>query len=164
MNAKVVITLTVLASMCSIGDSIGPIVGTLGTSLIIGSGAGIGTATAVIGAAALKLAALGVVAAGIGSNRRKRQAETHDAIFETISKIEPEECYQRLICDLATGEMPKSDSDLILTLFDGNESVNSPKFRFAKAAQFGKAIKKVQTCEYVYRCSLSGEEIRKFID
>ena len=73
-------------------------------------------------------------------------------------------CYRRLICDLATGQMPKSENDIIVKLFDGKKApVTSPKFDFDTAAEVGKALKSVQQCELRYSCPLDGEQISKLI-
>ena len=124
-----------------------------------------GTATGLAlagGAVLIKAAAL----AAIAGSRSKRSTEEvdQDAAFAVIAKVEPEACYRRLICDLATGKMPRSDKDIILSLFDKEEtSAASPKFEFAVAAKLGKHLKNVQACELRYSCPVSSEEIAKLI-
>merc|ERR1711890_67705 len=113
----------------------------LGTSVILASGAGVPTAAAVIGAGLLL----------INQSRSKRSAEDTDAIFTTIAAAEPASCVKQLICDIATGENP-SENDIILSLFETETPVTSPKFDFAVAATLGKQLKSVEACELRYTC------------
>ena len=87
--------------------------------------------------------------------------DTNALEFAAIAQIEPEQCYRRLICDLATGQMPSTDNDVILSLFDDAAAydVTSPIFEFAVAAEVGKHVKDIDTCELRYSCSVSGKEL-----
>ena len=122
------------------------------------------------GAAILKTAAvlygLGSVRGGRGGRRRGRRSPGDDsndldAEFALLASIEPDQCYRRLICDLATGQMPKSENDIIVSLFEGVEiaDVLSPAFEFSVAAEIGKLVKDVDTCELRYRCPVSGSQL-----
>ncbi len=81
--------------------------------------------------------------------------------FGVIAQLEPQQCYRRLICDLATGQMPKSNNDLIMSLFTGQEQVDaaSPEFEYAIAAQLGRQFRNVKFCEFRFSCALSGEQL-----
>lgn len=89
------------------------------------------------------------------------QAEVEEeAAFALLAQSEPEQCYQRLICDLATGKMPESDNDIIIpTLFRGEAEQNSSKFNYYLAAQLGRSIKDVKSCELRYSCSVSLDQV-----
>merc|ERR1711863_14409 len=120
----------------------------LGTSVILASGAGVPTAAAVIGAGLLLKAGALLL---INQSRSKRSAEDTDAIFTTIAAAEPASCVKQLICDIATGTKP-SENDIILSLFESETPVTSPKFDFAVAATLGKQLKSVEACELRYTC------------
>merc|ERR1711963_26889 len=65
---------------------------------------------------------------------------------------------------LATGQLPKSENDVIVSLFDGKKAdVTSAKFDFDTAAEVGKALKNVDACEIRYSCPFKGEQIVKLI-
>merc|ERR1712001_163219 len=120
----------------------------LGTSVILASGPGIPAAAAVVGAGLLLKAGALLV---LNQRRTKRSAEDTDAIFTTIAAAEPASCVKQLICDIATGTKP-SENDIILSLFENETPVTSPKFDFAVAASLGKQLKSVEACELRYTC------------
>jgi len=123
----------------------------LGTSVILASGAGVPTAAAVIGAGLLLKAGALLL---INQSRSKRSAEDTDAIFTTIAAAEPASCVKQLICNIATGTKP-SENDVILSLFQSETPVTSPKFDFAVAATLGKQLKSVEACELRYTCPVA---------
>merc|ERR1712083_531851 len=84
-----------------------------------------------------------------------------DSAFAVLAAQEPAQCYRRLICDLATGTLEKSENDVIVSLFNKDVGIESHKFEFATAAKLGKQAKSVQKCELRYNCPLSGEQIQK---
>ena len=134
-------------------------IGTLGSATATTTAAG--TALAVGGGlVVLKVLALGALAA---ASRAKRDADpandTSDAAFALLAAQEPAQCYRRLICDLATGAIP--DSDNLLSLFNEETEVISPKFEYTTAAKLGKAVKNAQVCEVRYSCPLNNQEIAK---
>merc|ERR1712109_240641 len=112
---------------------------------------------------AITLKALGLLLSSAG--RSKRSTDEEDGLtFAFIAQSEPQACYRRLICDLATGQMPKSENDVIVSLFDGKKAdVTSAKFDFDTAAEVGKALKNVDACEIRYSCPFKGEQIVKLI-
>ena len=126
----------------------------------------VGTATTISSASAASLGLLGgvvllkglVLGAALLSRRGKRSAE-NDYAFIALNNAEPASCYKRLICDLATGAIP--DSDNILSLFNRETEVISPKFEYTTAAKLGKAVKNAQVCEVRYSCPLNNQEIAK---
>merc|ERR1712007_248908 len=108
----------------------------------------VGSANAIFGAGLLLKAGALLL---INQSRSKRSAEDTDAIFTTIAAAEPASCVKQLICDIATGENP-SENDIILSLFETETPVTSPKFDFAVAATLGKQLKSVEACELRYTC------------
>ena len=126
----------------------------------------VGTATTISSASAASLGLLGgvvllkglVLGAALLSRRGKRSAE-NDYAFIALNNAEPASCYKRLICDLATGAIP--DSDNLLSLFNEETEVISPKFEYSTAAKLGKAVKNAQVCEVRYSCPLNNQEIAK---
>jgi hypothetical protein len=123
-------------------------------------------ATVLGGAILLKgLALAGLVASQAGRVKRSAQTATSDDFaFAALAQSEPAQCYRRLICDLATGAMPKSENDVIVTLFNKPSAIDSPKFDFATAASIGKQVKSVQLCELRYSCPLSTSDIQKLFN
>ena len=127
-----------------------------------------GTATTISSASAASLGLLGGVvllkglvlgAALLASRSRGKRSAENDYAFIALNNAEPAQCYKRLICDLATGAIP--DSDNLLSLFNEETEVISPKFEYTTAAKLGKAVKNAQVCEVRYSCPLNNQEIAK---
>ena len=130
------------------------------TTVTVGSGALLSSAL-LGGLVLLKGLALGAIVAG--ADRRRRSAEDNqDAAFTVLNNAEPAQCYRRLICDMAAGAVP--DQDKILSLFNSEVSVASPKFEYATAAKVGKMVKKAGLCELRYSCPLSSQELAKIFN
>ena len=107
-----------------------------------------------------------LAAASRSSGRGRRAAldvEDSDAAFALLASTEPAQCYRRLICDLATGAMPRSENDVILSLFDKDAPIESQRFEFASAAKLGKQVQSVQLCEVRYSCPLTGSQIQQLV-
>ena len=43
--------------------------------------------------------------------------------FGVLNLLEPDQCFHRLVCDLATGRMPSSGLDFIATMFTGEQTI-----------------------------------------
>ena len=137
---------------------------TVGTSSLYFTNAG---AALAVGGGILLLKGLALGALALAASRNRRAAlevEDTNAAFSVLATNEPAQCYRRLICDLATGAMPKSDNDVILALFKKDTSIESPKFEFATAAKLGKMVKDIQLCEVRYSCPLTGEQINNLLN
>jgi len=181
MNPKICLALAVVAIATSPAAAI---LGTFAGETIAGSaaltftglGATAGTtafitpagaALALGGGLLLKAAALGALSAD-GLGRRKRFAventEQTDLMISSIMSNEPQACYRRLVCDLATGAMPASSGDVILNLFKKPVDVTSARFDLATAAQVGKELKNTQACELRFSCPLSGASLAKIFN
>merc|ERR1719288_747208 len=104
----------------------------LTTVEITGLGAG---ATLTSGAAGAALLTGGVLLLkGLAIGGLALAAEEQDAAFALLAANEPAQCYRRLICDLATGGLEKSENDVIVNLFNKDASIESAKFEFVTAA------------------------------
>lgn len=180
MNPKIILGLALVA--CAINSA----VATLGFSSIGLTAASAGNSAAftgllggtavgstlfvtssglLLGAGILGLKALAIHEVLANQARSKRSAsEETDLAFVPIAVSEPAQCYKRFICDLATGAMPQSENDVILTLFNKPTFAESPKFAFASAAALGKSLRQVQACEVQYSCPLSGAQIQKLFN
>lgn len=144
--------------------------GTAATVTLAG-GSGVAAGAALVGGAivlkALALGALYLASRNRGGRRRGRREsglEEDDLAFSYIAQTEPEACYRRLICDLATGAMPQTENEVILSLFNKETPITSPKYEYAIAANLGKMVKNIQSCELKYSCQLSGQEIEKLFN
>lgn len=120
---------------------------------------------AILGTAAL-LAALAAGRSGRSGRRGhgKRSIEEQrnlDLELAVLSQIEPEQCFRRLVCDLATGRMPPSQNDLIASLFEDAEGIDvtSALFEYTIASKLGKVTKDIVSCELRYRCPFTGAQI-----
>lgn len=117
----------------------------------------------------------GGIGAGVGSGtfggrgHHKRQAESSSLPIEDVAftmlanqeRSEPEQCFRRLICTLATGSMKPSEFDVIPKFLTRKEvAIESPEFEYSSAAKLGGKLKNIQACELRYSCPLSSEEIR----
>lgn len=178
MNPKFAVVFALVAALCNIGAD------ALFFTGATASGGAL-TLTATSGGAAAGLALAGglvlIKAAAIaafaiansrnnrgGSSRRfrgKRAADevNEDAAFALIAQVEPEQCYRRLICDLATGQTKSESAPLLVNLFSNNVAISSPKFEFTTAARLGQQLKSIDTCELRYSCSISGEDLAKLL-
>merc|ERR1712141_187283 len=117
-----------------------------------------------LGAGLVGLKVLAVASVLGNANRGKRSTDESDLAFIPIAVSEPEACYKRFICDLATGSLPQSENDVIISLFNKPVSADSPKFAFSQAATLGKVSKQVQSCEVRYSCQLTGQQIAKLFN
>ena len=119
---------------------------------------------AILGAAAL-LAALAAGRGGGGRRHRGKRSIEEQRNLElelaVLSQIEPEQCFRRLVCDLATGQMPPSQNDLIASLFEEAEGIDvtSALFEYTVATKLGKVTKDIASCELRYRCPFTGAQI-----
>lgn len=136
---------------------LGTAAGTTG-AVTIGSG---GAALGLLGLLAIKGIAIGALALASSRRRGRRSADEDEAQFAVIAASEPEQCYRRLICDLATGNFANSENNVIVSLFDKEVGIESQKYEFFTAAKLGKLVKDVKTCELRYSCQLTGAQLDK---
>ena len=172
MNGFVIASLALIA-VANIAEAtfiFGTTAATSGTTtsvLSLGTAGTAGTASALAltgGLVLLKGLALGALLLASRNRHRRSPIQVDDSAFGILASTEPAQCYRRLICDLATGTMPKSENDVIVSLFNNEAALDSPKFEFATAAKLGKQVKNVQVCEVRYSCPLSGEQIQNLFN
>ena len=162
MNPMYSVALATLA-MASIAQ--GTII--LGTAATTGTAVTFGTASTLSLGGTLGVLTLGagiilkglVIGAALRRGKRSADLSNEDAAFTVLTQSEPAQCYRRLICDMAAGAIP--DQDKILSLFNTEVSVTSPKFDYVSAAKVGKLVKNAGLCEVRYTCPLSTQEIAK---
>ena len=105
----------------------------------------------------------GLLLGALTARRGKRSTESNqDAAFAVLTNSEPDQCYRRLICDMAAGAIP--DQGKILSLFNSEVSPVSPKFEYVTAAKVGKIVKNSGLCEVRYTCPLNTVEIAKLFN
>ena len=107
---------------------------------------------------------------GNHGRRGKRGAETNEIEFVTkqsefilrqLEGTDPAHCFRRYICGLATGQLNKGNDDhlAILNLIPELPTNKSATFEYQIAASVGKTFKRLDACEEMYDCPLSGQEI-----
>ena len=158
MNAKVSLAVLALAAMCGMSQAIfGTTAGTIALTTTTASGGTALTAAGALGLAGLAILKIGAIGL-LASRRGKRATFDEDSVFAVAAQVEPAACYRRLICELATGKLGKSDNDVLLNLFNGDdEPVQSLKFEFSTAAKVGRVVKDIKSCEIRYSCPFSGK-------
>ena len=179
MNPKVFLTLAVLGCALNTASAL------LGTISGVAAGDGLAVTLTALGATAgttafltpagaavlgggallLKGAALAAIVNDFGRGKRSVDKVTEaDFMIASIAANEPDQCYRRLVCDLATGAMAKTEGDVILSLFDKDVASDNVRFDYVTAAKIGKQLKNVEFCEYRFSCPLSGAQIAKFFN
>jgi hypothetical protein len=164
MNPKVCIS--VIVALCALNMANAQVATVIGAAIVAKA----------IWVKGIALAAVaGGIGAGVGSGAffggrpHKRQAEQSSLPYEEVAfamlanseRSEPEQCFRRLICTLATGTVKPSEFDVIPKFLSRKEvSVESPEFEYSAAAKLGGKVKNVQACELRYSCPLTAEEIR----
>merc|ERR1712025_1071110 len=64
----------------------------------------------------------------------------------------------------ARSKRAADENDVILSLFNKDVSIESPKFGFNAAAKLGKKVKSTQVCEVRFSCPLSSSAIQKLFN
>merc|ERR1712098_183126 len=139
------------------------------TAAAIGALGALGLAAAWIGttiAGGAAGVAGGAVGAAIGSvpdGRKRRQVDQKELPLEMLVSIEPDDCYKRIICSVATGKIDNERMRNVLKLFSEDEGTMRASLskKFVEAAHYGENRKNVAKCEHRYQCSLPMEIIQK---
>merc|ERR1711981_659995 len=130
----------------------------------------------------LGLASLGAVVKGaaikglkLRAALSKREAEGADeevdGFLSLLKNVEPEDCYKRTFCALATGEVVNWRMTRLLNLldeadvFEGSSSKSEseerrPHDKLLQAAEYG-AARNIAKCETRYQCTFSLAEIER---
>ena len=141
--------------------------GLLGGGGAVASGGTLFVTTAGFAAAAGILALKAIAVSEILENQSRGKRSADAAIERSVAIIaagEPQQCYKRFVCDLATGTLPRSENDVILSLFNKPASIQSPVFDFNTAASLGKQLRNTAGCEVRYTCPLTGAQIQKLFN
>merc|ERR1712038_295842 len=90
------------------------------------------------------------------------EEEEVDSVLSLLERVEPEDCYKRTFCALATGEVVNWRLTRLLALLDERDEKSQngrrPTDKILQAAQFG-ASRNIAKCEARYHCSFSLAEI-----
>merc|ERR1712129_605952 len=101
----------------------------------------------------------------MGSRRGRREAVNEEIYnIETLVELEEEDCYKRIICAAASGQLANHKIVNILTLLEKDlTGLNAPLSRGAEkmveAAIYGEIRKNVQKCESRYQCFIKLDTI-----
>merc|ERR1712083_946835 len=140
----------------------------------------VGTATVLTASQVSALVAIGLLVkngalvkggvAGASTRRRGKREAPEEEIFniETIVELEEEQCYKRLFCAAASGELENKRYKMILTLLEKDQSLLSAPVskgaeQIIEAARYGEIRKSVEKCENRYQCSLKLDVIDKLL-
>merc|ERR1739838_272742 len=114
------------------------------------------------------LAKLGGLGAGLALSRRrgKRQAGQEEITLETLSNIEPDDCYKRVLCAASTGMVNNEKMERILELISEDLTImrapiSKQALKLVQAARYGEIRKNVAKCENRYQCSLPMDIIQE---
>lgn len=86
-------------------------------------------------------------------------------ILDVMKQTETEECYERMLCDIASKDEGLNDFSDLLNFVSGDEDLFVPaeykdfRNKLRAASQFGENVEDNQVCEETYGCPLSGEEM-----
>ena len=86
-------------------------------------------------------------------------------MFNLMMQTQEEECYERMICDIASKDDAMSDFSDLLNFFSDEEALFVPEEykdyseKLRAARQFGEDVEHNEECELAYECPLSGEEM-----
>ena len=86
-------------------------------------------------------------------------------MLDLMVQTEEEECYERMICDVASKDEHLSNMSDLLAFFSDDEALFVPEgheafYNKIKAARlFGENVEHNEVCEETYSCPLSGEEM-----
>merc|ERR1719339_537820 len=107
---------------------------------------------------------------GRGSHRGRRsitrdidatavtEVETTVMTMERLASLEPEQCYQMLLCSAATGNLHNYDLEKSLAVVEDAMLLDpSSKYtqKYRQAALFGASRQDIRKCEHQYQCSVS---------
>ena len=84
-------------------------------------------------------------------------------ILRAIENVEINQCFERLFCDIASGENDFETLSPILNVLSSNEDIASPYrkkyLQLKKAEQLGAHFQSIRICEISFRCPTTGVDI-----
>lgn len=167
MNLKAV----ALMSLCSLGMVSGQFATAIGAAIVAKAiwvkGIALAAVASGVGAGVGSGSLLGGRPTSGGHGKRSAEdGQLEEAAFAMLAnqeKNESQECFRRLICTLATGNMKQTQFDIIPKFLASKDvSVESPEFDYALAAKIGRKERSIESCESRYSCPLSSQEILNF--
>ena len=91
-----------------------------------------------------------------------------NATFDYITRIDPNDCVRRIICDVSTGHNDYLELANILNILP-KEGAKVPvqlkrlSNQLKTAQKYGEQFKNVQACETAFKCPLSGYEFKEIM-
>ena len=86
-----------------------------------------------------------------------------EMIFRQLDETDPAHCFRRYICELSTGKLDNVPQDhiAILNLVSEPVAVQSKAYEYLMASLIGEKTKNLESCQELYQCPISGEQIDK---
>ena len=83
--------------------------------------------------------------------------------MDAMDKTDIQQCFERLICDIASGNDDFSRSSPMLAIFSNHVAV-SEQYRkkysqLQNAKILGQRSKSIQLCEKIFSCMITGKEL-----
>lgn len=87
-------------------------------------------------------------------------------MFRQLEATDPAHCFRRYICDLSTGMLQNVTTDqlAILNLVAQPFAEKSSGFEYGVASSLGKTFARIDVCEALYNCPLTGQEIGQLLN
>ena len=91
-----------------------------------------------------------------------------NATFDYITRIDPNDCVRRIICDVSTGHNDYLELANILNILP-KEGAKVPvqlkrlSNQLKTAQKYGEQFKSVRACETAFKCPLSGYEFKEIM-
>ena len=97
------------------------------------------------------------------TNGNELREEIEDVV-DAMDKTDIQQCFERLICDIASGVDDFSIASPMLTLFSNDVAVSEQfqrKYSQLKNAEIlGWSSKSIQVCEKTFDCMITGKELK----
>ena len=85
--------------------------------------------------------------------------------MDAMDKTDIQQCFQRLICDIASGNDDFSSASPMLTLFSTHvvvsEQYQTKYSQLQNAEVLGRHSKSIQRCEKIFNCMITGKELNE---
>merc|ERR1712083_411449 len=94
-----------------------------------------------------------------GKRSVTEEREELELDLKLLAKLEPEQCFKRVICAANTGKYNTHNLDGIMSLIN-EKATDLRASKFLAAAQYGSLAKDVAKCEHRYQCSMDLEIIK----
>lgn len=89
--------------------------------------------------------------------------ESIEDVVDAMDKTDIQQCFERLICDIASGNDDFSIASPMLTLFSKHVAVadqyQKKYSQLQDAEMLGRRSKSIQLCEKIFNCMITGKEL-----